>query len=425
MDNLLHWIWLSLSVNPGGESFKKLYERFGSVGEIYSADEAMLASVIGSRSRDFKSLLDKDLERAQGVLDFCLTKSVGILVYEDEKYPENLRKIKNPPVLLYYRGTLPDFKKVLCISVVGSRSVTEYGMKNAFTVSRDLAKSGATVVSGMAIGIDGVALAGALSEEMPTVAVIGSGIDVCYPPQHKRLAREIVKRGCVMTEYPPATPPVKINFPTRNRIISGLSEAVLVIEGREKSGSVITARKAFSQGRTVYALPGNVDRKNSESTNLLIKNGARAFTSADDIIRDFEVSHAGKLNPFKLLSPSSKSLSSVLSEYEVAALSQGDGVFIPSGIKPKREKTLKKAAKTAAGPSFDNAGRNTAELDKKLSKLDAPLRALYEKIPQGKSISQESLVSEELPMRELMRALLKLEVAGLIAMLPGERLKRN
>ena len=142
MDNLLHWIWLSLSVNPGGESFKKLYERFGSVGEIYSADEAMLASVIGSRSRDFKSLLDKDLERAQGVLDFCLTKSVGILVYEDEKYPENLRKIKNPPVLLRHGHKARILQFLLCISLgshgfyqtvpgIGSKAHTEGG-ENVF-----------------------------------------------------------------------------------------------------------------------------------------------------------------------------------------------------------------------------------------------------------------------------------------------------
>ena len=164
----------------------------------------------------------------------------------------------------------------------------------------------------------------------------------------------------------------------------------MVIEGKEKSGSVITARRAFSQGRTVYALPGNVDRKNSEATNLLIKNGAKAFSSADDIVRDFEATHVGKLNPFKMLTPSGKSLSAVLAEYEVAALSPGDKVFIPSGRKRKSEKPME-----AQFPIVDNG-----EIQKKLSKLSAPLRALYEKIPEGKSISQESLVSEELPDRK-------------------------
>ncbi len=420
MDNLLHWIWLSLAVKAGSESFRKLYDKFGSPSTIYSATESELASVIGSRASDFNTLADKDLERAEEVLRFCRAKSVGILLYSDEKFPENLRKIKNPPVLLYYRGNLPDFKSELCISVVGTRSVSDYGRKNAFYVSRDLAKAGATIVSGMAIGIDGVALAGALSEGKATVAVIGSGIDVCYPSQHKRLAREIVKRGCVMTEYAPGTRPLGANFPVRNRIISGLSEAVVVIEGHERSGSVITARRAFSQGRAVYALPGNVGQRNSEATNLLIKNGARAFSSADDIVRDFEATHVGKLNPFKMLTPSSKSLASVLSEYEVAAVSPGDKVFVPSGRKTKVDKSKSEKPIEIEFPIEDNC-----EIEKKLSKLDSHLRSLYEKIPVGKSISQESLVSEELPMRELMRALLKLEVAGLISMLPGEMLKRN
>ena len=417
MDNLLHWIWLSLSVNPGGESFRKLYERFGTAKDIYDADEKALASVIGSRSADYNQLLDKSLEKAESVLAFCRTKNVGILVYSDEKYPENLRKISNPPVLLYYRGSLPDFKSELCISVVGTRSVSDYGRKNAFYISRALAKAGATRVSGMAIGIDGVALAGALSEGKTTLAVIGSGIDVCYPAQHRRLAREIVKRGCVMTEYAPGTRPNGKNFPIRNRIISGLSEASIVIEGHERSGSVITARRAFSQGRTVYALPGNVGNRNSEAPNLLIKNGAKAFSSADDIVRDFEITHPGRLNPFNLLTPSSKSMISVLSEYEVAALSPSDKVFSP----PRNKKEKRN------DPSFEVEFpiSDGDETEKKLSKLDSKLRSLYEKIPKGESITQESLVSDEIPMRELMRALLKLEVAGLITMLPGDMLKRN
>ena len=415
MDNLLHWIWLSLSVKPGGESFKKLYERFSSVESIYNADKDEIAAVIGSRSFDYKSLCEKELDRAESVLNFCRSKNVGILIYADENYPENLRKIPNPPVLLYYRGTLPDFKSELCISVVGSRSVSNYGCKNAFYVSRDLAKAGAVIVSGMAIGIDGVALAGALSEGSVTVAVIGSGIDVCYPSQHQRLAREIVKRGCVFTEYAPGSRPNKINFPVRNRIISGLSEATLVIEGSETSGSLITARRAFKQGRKVYALPGNVGNKNSEGPNLLIKNGAKAFSSADDIVRDFYETHVGKLNPHNLLRPSSKSMASVLSEYEIAALSPDDKVFIPSRKKSAR----------VNGSETPLPKKADGEKAMKLSKLDKLHRDLYEKIPQGESITQESLVSSELPMRDLMRALLKLEVSGLITMLPGDMLKRN
>ena len=189
----------------------------------------------------------------------------------------------------------------------------------------------------MAIGIDGVALAGALSEGKSTVAVIGSGIDVCYPLCHKRLAREIVKRGCVITEYAPGTRPYKNNFPTRNRIVSGLANVVLVMEGAEKSGSLITAGYAKEQGKAVYAFPGNVGNVGSEATNLLIKNGAKLLTAADDIVRDFEKQSLGKLNPFRLTEKSGVDMHSALSELEVSCVAVDDSIFKSSRRRSKRE----------------------------------------------------------------------------------------
>jgi DNA processing protein len=275
--------------------------KFTDAEEIYRADESGLRGAIDRRASDRSALLNKDLTKAEEILEFCRSKRVGVVTYADPTYPDALRKIPNPPVLLYYRGVWHDFNSGGFYSaIVGTRSVSDYGRKNTFVIARDLARAGATVVSGMAIGIDGVALAGALSVNAPTVAVIGSGIDVCYPAQHITLAREIVKRGCVITEFAPGTPPNRFNFPKRNRIISGLSAVTLVMEGRENSGALITARCAQEQGRIVYALPGNVSSPTSEVTNLLLKNGARALVSADDIVRDFETEYHGKLNPFKL-----------------------------------------------------------------------------------------------------------------------------
>jgi DNA processing protein len=415
--DLILWIWLSLSCTPGSQSFRKLYEKFGNVNDIYSAESSEISSSIGSRSSDYKALLDKNLEKAESVLDFCRKKNVGILTYSDAKFPSALRKISNPPVLLYYRGVLPDFENSLCISVVGTRSISDYGRRNAFFVSRDLAKTGAVIVSGMAIGIDGVALAGALSESAVTVAVIGSGIDVCYPSQHKRLAREIVKRGCVFTEYAPGTRPDGRNFPCRNRIISGLSEATVVIEGKERSGALITARCAKEQGRRVYALPGNVGNKNSELTNLLIKSGARSFTSADDIVKDFENRVPAVLNPFKLLEPSSRDMFSVLSEYEVAAVSPSDSIFKHS----VRKKNIKEETNKKEEPSAMQAKSREAEI----SSFDKKTLALYKKIPLGEEISIESLVDSDTSLRDVMRLLLKLEMSRFVTMLPGEKVKRN
>ena len=412
MENLLHWLWLSLSCTEGGENFKKLYSRFLSAEAIYNADEDAIAAVIGSKNRDFKKLADKNLDTAKWILDFCRTKNVGILIYESEKYPNSLREIKNPPVLLYYRGKLPDFNLETFISVVGTRAVSEYGKKNAFYISRDLAKAGAVIVSGMAVGIDGVALSAAVSEGGKAVAIIGSGIDVCYPAQHKTLARGIVQSGCVMTEYPPKTKPLKHNFPTRNRIISALSLATVVIEGSEKSGALITARRAREQGKAVYALPGNVGNKTSEATNLLIKNGAKPITSADDLVNDF--SETGKLNPFKMLEPSSRDMISVLKEYEVAALSPSDKVFFRS----RRQESKEKAT------DAPKAEQKTVDGDK-IRSLPRELRDIYDKIPENEAVAQDTLLSDKVTMRELMRALLRLEIKGLVTLLPGECVKRN
>ncbi len=426
MNQLLYWIWLSLACTAGEATFGKLYSKFSSAEAIYSADGADIASCIGSSSRDYNRLTDKSLEEAEKVLDFCTAKNVGILTYADERFPNSLRTIPSPPVLLYYRGVLPDFNDGFFISVVGTRRISDYGRKNAFTVARDMAKAGATVVSGMAIGIDGIALAAALSEGKTTVAVIGSGIDVCYPIQHKPLAREIVKNGCVFTEYAPGTPPDGKNFPVRNRIISGLSEATVVIEGHERSGALITARHAKAQGRIVYALPGNVGNRNSEATNLLIRNGARSFSTADDIIRDFMATTAAKLNPFKLLEPSLAKMSDVLGEYKVAAVAPNDSVFKPSGKarnsapkeKINKSSTEQKAADTSSENTPTGAEDAVAGFDKKALEL-------YKKIPASSECTIESLVGDGMTLRDVMRLLLKLEMARFVTMLPGEKVKRN
>ena len=417
MDKLLYWIWLSLACTPGSSTFLSLMSKFSDAEEIYRADENGLRGAIDRRASDRSALLDKNLKRAEEILDFCTSKKVGIITYEDLAYPDALRKIPNPPVLLYYRGVWQDFNSGGFYSaIVGTRSVSDYGRKNTFTIARDLARAGATVVSGMAIGIDGVALAGALSVNAPTVAVIGSGIDVCYPAQHITLAREIVKRGCVITEFAPGTPPNRYNFPKRNRIISGLCAVTLVMEGRENSGALITARCAQEQGRVVYALPGNVGSPTSEVTNLLLKNGARALVSADDIVRDFETEYHGKLNPFKLAEKSPVDMGLVLSEYKVAATAPSDNIFEHKSARTKSEKPKAAAAEVKV---------TSPEPPSAMPNFDKETLALYKRIPLEGDIHIESLVDCDHDLRSIMKVLLKLEMGHFVVMLPGERVKRN
>jgi len=424
MNELLYTVWLSLACTPGSDTFAKLLSKFSSPRDVYSADSSEIAACIGSRSRDYNALIDKNTERAERIVDFCTTKHVGILNYFDRNFPDSLKRIKNPPVLLYYRGILPDFDREFSLAVVGSRKITTYGRKNTFTVSHDLARAGAMIVSGMATGTDGVALAAALSTGRPVVAVLGSGIDVCYPMHHRNLAREIVKVGCVMTEYAPGTKPERRNFPIRNRIISGLCRATLVIEGTERSGALITARHATEQGRPVYAFPGNVGNPYSEASNLLIKGGAKLFTAADDIVRDFELTSGGRLNPFKLAEKVRVDMTEVLTNFKISCVALDDNIFkVPYA---KKQMPERKTGEACRNPSEDLPKRESDENENKvLTSFDKSLLDLYKKIPLNSDCSIESLVDGNHTLRDVIQGILKLEIAKFVTMLPGDRVKRN
>lgn len=422
MDDNLYWIWLSLAATAGSETFKKLISVFGAPKLIYDADDEEISEVLGKRSRDLAAICDKDLTRARQVLDFCESKNVGILTYADVKFPKSLREIETPPVLLYYRGVLPDFNDVCIISMVGTRRLTGYGRKNAFSIGYDLAKAGAVIASGMAIGIDGVSHAGSLAAGGVNVAFLGSGIDVCYPEIHQTLARAIVKNGCVMTEYAPGTKPDGRNFPIRNRLIAGISYCAVVIEGNSKSGSLITARYAKEQGKPVYALPGNVDNKTSEVTNLLIKNGAKLITSAMDIVSDIEFVFTGKINPFNITERLDISLDEALTEYKVSAIIPDDKIFSRIFKRSERKSTDKKDKN---GGFEENKAVKPITKEPDDIKFDKDTIAIYKMIPLEGEILIDDLASGEYGMQSVMKALLKLEMGRFVVMLPGEKVKRN
>lgn len=443
MEDLVYWIWLSLACTPDTATFPRLIEEFGDAKTIYDSDIKRIMSVLNPSSSDRAALADKDLGRAKEILDFSRKYNVGMLSYCDSKYPESLRNIPTPPVLLYYRGVLPDFSKAFPISVVGTRSLSVYGRRNAFKISYDLAAAGALIVSGMAVGIDSVAHAAALAAEAPTVAVLGSGINVCYPESHLTLAREIVKSGCIITEFPPNTQPSRFNFPRRNRIISGLSKAVLVIEGGERSGAMITARCAQKQERAVYALPGNVESKNSGASNILLQNGAKLCVRAENIINDFQSEAGATLNPFKLSDRPKVDMQSALSKYKVVAECDGDPVFIRS----KGEKRVAPALGVASGVGLRGDGRyaqkNTVsseiesepqkcgftklsvESSQSVDGIDKECLRIYKKIPLTGTCDVDSLEEDGIPAYKLMKQLVKLETVGMITLLPGNLVERK
>lgn len=415
-EGILHSLWLSLCCKPDSATFINLIRAFKTPTGVFMASDDEITKVLGTKNSDLDRILLRELEPARVLLEFCTEKKIGLLPFTDERYPNSLREIDHPPALLYYRGILPDFNHGCYISIVGTRSMSDYGKRNAFRIARDLAVSGATVVSGMARGIDAVAAAGAIYAKRPTVAVLGCGINICYPKEHLTLARQIVKNGCILTEYPPNFSPSRYTFPQRNRIISGLSQATIVIEGEEKSGSLITARFAQKQGRVVYALPGSVDSKNSQGPALLIRNGARVLTSADDVIRDLEPSNSGVLNPFVLKENEQYPVDEVLNSLEVLYIKM-------ARRRPAVDPTAPIEERQAPTPTEEEP---PSEPPKGLIGLDAESVALYQRIPFTGEIAIEDLMGEGFTdVRKLMKYILKLEMAKLIKILPGERVSRN
>lgn len=295
MSDRLIWIWLSLACGQGSRVYNKLFASFDTLREIYDAPRERFEEIAGIPKETVDALCDKDTSRAENILTLCIKRHWGVLTYGDRAYPKRLKTLIDPPVVLYYRGRFIDLNDEVCIAVVGTRTMTEYGEAQAYRLSYAMAAGGAVIVSGMALGCDAMAANGALDAGRPTVAVLGCGIDVVYPRQHKLLSEHICRNGMLITEYPPGSEPAGAHFPVRNRIISGLSQGTVVVEAPAGSGALITARTALYQGRDIFAVPGELGNKNSEGCNDLIKNGARVVTSAEDVIGTYEFIYPHKI----------------------------------------------------------------------------------------------------------------------------------
>src|SRR6185369_10255489 len=293
------WVELNMTPGIGPRAAAKLLERFGSAEAVYDATRAELEQ-LRLVPEAIDTIIGRNLQ-AVAEAEIRAVKKLGgdILLLDDGVYPSPLREIYDPPIVIYVKGSWSQCLDQPCIAVVGSRRCSTYGQNAALMIARDLAHRGVTVVSGFARGIDGAAHRGALEAGGRTVAVLGTGIDECYPRDHRRLAAEILdKGGALVTQFPLGTPPVSENFPYRNRIISGLSLGVVVVEASENSGSLITARLAMEQNREVFAIPGNITSRNSFGTNYLIKGaGAKLVQQWQDIATELPPQIAAGLLP--------------------------------------------------------------------------------------------------------------------------------
>ena len=433
MKSRAKWIWFANICGVASTEMIKIYEKFGSINEIYLADYDKYIGE-GVSERLAERLSDKSLTDAYSTVKFCQDNGVGILCYCDEAYPDSLRTLKDPPAVLYYLGKLPDLNSNLCIAMVGTRKMSEYGMRAAYKIAYEIASSGAIVISGMALGIDSIAASAAIAAKGRTVAVLGCGIDVVYPKEHTKLRDAICERGAVITEYPPSTEPRGFNFPVRNRIISGLSQGTAVIDADLKSGAMITAKTAILQGRDLYAVPSNIDSENASGTNSLIRDGAHAVLCGYDIVNNYAYLFRDTLNIQKMRNAEERSEFDPKVPLSLGVRARGEkpafeGVSakIESEQKapmPKQTVTVKKVESGIAKPEEPTPVTRIEKMsgdDSKqaLESLSEKQRKIFEEMPLDKAIPIDYLTKTGFKLGEVISALTVLEIKGLVSSLPG------
>ncbi len=295
---LAAWVRLLLTPGVGKETARRLLAAFGLPEAIFAQPLDALQTVVGSKTADALLQSPEDIDASIERLEVWLAESPDrhVLTLADPRFPPDLLQMADPPVLLYVMGDLDVLSHPRRLAMVGSRNPTPQGEINAHQFAKALGQAGVCVVSGLALGVDGAAHAGALDGGAPTIAVVGTGLDRVYPRRHLSLAHRIVAHGAIVSEYPLGTPPLQANFPQRNRLIAGLSQGTLVVEATLQSGSLITARLAAEQGREVFAIPGSIHAPQSRGCHALIRQGAKLVESAQDILEDLRIAEPRSLD---------------------------------------------------------------------------------------------------------------------------------
>lgn len=295
MSALKYWLWLTELRGLANQTRLALLRHFNTPEDVFYADAGEILLTEGITREQAALLENHDLSAADKILADCQRLNIHILTFQDAGYPARLKNIYDPPGLLYMKGRLPAFDEELTVAVVGTRDCTPYGVACAEKLGYGLTCGGAVVVSGLARGIDAAATRGALRAGGVTVGVVGNGLDIHYPYESRYLYEDVAAAGVLLSEYPPGVSPAKSHFPARNRILSGLSAATLVVEAPERSGALITAETAMEQGREVFAVPGPIDAPASVGCNRLIRDGAGLVTDAWDILEGYTERFPDKL----------------------------------------------------------------------------------------------------------------------------------
>ncbi len=401
---LKYWLWLTGLQGLGLRDQTLLLRHFGTADEIYFAGSDALEMVDGLSASACTALQNRELDAADRLLSLCFEKNITVYTMQDAAYPARLRAIDQPPPVLYCAGRMLPFDTQPTIAVVGTRSATAYGLRTAKRMGYQIGRCGGAVVSGMARGIDAMAMEGALSAGAPVAGVLGCGVDVVYPRENRGLFHDVAQWGCLLSEYPPGTPPIGSHFPQRNRILSALALGTLIVEAPEKSGALITASHALDQGRDVYAVPGNIDNPASAGANRLIRDGALLVTNGWEVMRDYAPLFPGKLR----YRPGGQQLDLSPAESERA-----DAEREPIEKNEIPEETAENGAKEQK--SFDKTGdKPYIELDSVLSQVEGDERELVLLLAEKPLTADELIERSQIPANRVMASLTLLEVQGII-----------
>lgn len=394
-----HWIWLAHRPGIGPIGAAQLIDFFGSAEAVFAADAETLSRA-GLDGKTRTALLDKDLSAAERVLDTCLARGIRVLHPGDGDYPERLRQTGGAPTVLYCVGRLPDFRKQPCVGAVGTRRANAWGLHTARLLGWQIAGCGGVLATGMAAGIDGEAARGALDRGGRVIGVLGCGVDVVYPKENRVLFERVAEQGCLLSEYPPGSEPLRGRFPARNRIISALSDGVVVVQAGEGSGALITARRAAEQGRDVFAVPGPAGDALSRGCNTLLREGAILAECGWDVMREYEYRYPTAVReyhgrPEPLPAP--------------AAQPEPTASAAPAKEPKNPAPAAPKARREQPAPAAPD-----------LSRLEPVQRRIAERLSAGPLQLDALIAALDLPAARVLSQLTLMEVRGLVVRAPGK-----
>lgn len=402
---LLYWIWFAEL--PDMPLWQKhiLLQYFHDPEELYHARQEAFFEIPDMTEEICKTLQNKDLSTARRILRVCQEKNIGLFGFHDAAYPRKLKNTKDAPLVLYCKGTLPDLNNTPSVAIVGTRKATPYGMSISRRMGAQIAACGGIVASGGATGNDTMALSGALSTGAAVIAVLAGGVDVVYPKSNTALFSQIEKQGCLLSQYPPGTPYYRWSFPVRNRVLSGLSDGVLVVEAPENSGALITARSALEQGRDVFAVPGNIDVPACAGSNALLQDRATAVFSGWDIMKEYEALYPDKVHK------------------DNPPMTFHEETVLPQVAEPAA--TPKKSSRKASVPIDKKEKSSYSVINNDLSKLSEEEKAVISCLTAEAIPVDDVILQTGIPSQKVLSLLTMLAIRGYVQNHPGGLVSRK